>query len=105
MGGACGGSETFGPEGAVRASVSLILSFLGWGCWGTERMGGVWRGLSIFWAPISAYWGGRDVVPILNNNLGLFLGEGGGAGSDLGVLGGVVPFWVDLVFQRGLVAV
>lgn len=49
--------------------------------------------------------GGRDVVPILNNNLGLFLGEGGGAGSDLGVLGGVVPFWVDLVFQRGLVAV
>lgn len=49
--------------------------------------------------------GGRDVVPILNNNLGLFLGEGGGAGSDLGVLGGVVPFWVDLVFQRCLVAV
>lgn len=55
--------------------------------------------------PSISVLGGRDVVPILNNNLGLFLGEGGGAGSDLGVLGGVVPFWVDLVFQMGLVAV
>lgn len=55
--------------------------------------------------PSISVLGGRDVVPILNNNLGLFLGEGGDAGSDLGVLGGVVPFWVDLVFQRGLVAV
>lgn len=52
--GPLGISGTLGPEGAVRASVSL--SFLGWGCWGHWEHWGVRRGLSIFSAPISVYW-------------------------------------------------